>query len=92
MDYTYQTSDMEPDTSTRLRAIADARDIPASEIFEEALERGLEALWEDVVLEEYFDGECSRAEAIDIVGLSTLERAERERDFIESTNGNREEQ
>lgn len=82
---------MGSDASDRLRAIADARDVPESKIREEALERGLEALWQEIVLEEYLDGERSRAEAIDIVGLSTLERAERERDFVEHTNGNRDE-
>ncbi|QLD88198.1 hypothetical protein HWV07_03775 [Natronomonas salina] len=77
------------ETSDRLQAIADARDVPESEIREAALDRGLEALWQEVVIEEYLDGERSRDEAIDIVGLRTLERAERERDFVEHVDGNR---
>lgn len=74
---------MAADLSDRVREIAKARDLPESDVFEEALERGLEDLWEDVVLSRYFDGELSREEAVDLVGRAKLERAERERKAVE---------
>jgi hypothetical protein len=67
----------------RVREIAEARGLPEAEVFEEALERGIESLWGDMVLSRYFDGELSREEAVEFVGRPTLERAEREREAVE---------
>ena len=47
-------------------------------MFERALERGTENLWEDIVLAQYLDGELDREEAIEYVGRTKVERAERE--------------
>lgn len=63
--------------------IAQARGLPESEVFERALERGLEDLWEDLVLAQYLDGELDRDEAIKHIGRTKVERAEREREVIE---------
>ena len=52
-------------------------------MFERALERGLEALWEDLVLAQYLAGDLDRAAAIDRVGRATVERADRERSLVE---------
>lgn len=78
-----QASVMAADLSDRVREIADARDLPESEVFERALERGLEALWEDLVLAQYLDGELDRENAIEHVGRAKVERAEREADVVE---------
>lgn len=75
---------MATDISDRVREIAEAHDIPQSEVFERALERGIEDLWTDVVLDRYLDGELAREEAVDLVGRSTLERAEREAAAVEA--------
>lgn len=74
---------MAAEISDRVREIADARGLPESEVFEMALERGVEELWEDVVLARYFDGDLSREEAIDLVGRDKLVRAEREFETVE---------
>lgn len=74
---------MSTDISERVREIAHARDLPESEVFEEALERGIEDLWRDVVLSLYFDEELDRDEAIERVGRTTVVRAERERTAVE---------
>jgi predicted transcriptional regulator len=74
---------MAADLSDRVREIAEARDLPESEVFEQALERGLEDLWEDLVLGQYLDGDLDRAEAIDRVGRTKVERAEREVEVVE---------
>jgi hypothetical protein len=75
---------MAAELSDRVRAIAAARDVPESEVFEQALDRGLQDLWEDLVLREYFDGELDREEAIERVGQTKVERADRERAAVET--------
>jgi len=74
---------MAAEISDRVREIAEARGLPESEVFEQALERGLEDLWEDLVLARYFDGELGREEAIELVGRTKVERADREREAVE---------
>ncbi|MEF8772483.1 MAG: hypothetical protein V5A65_07455 [Halodesulfurarchaeum sp.] len=59
---------MAAEISDRVREIAEARGLPESEVFERALERGLEDLWENLVLAQYLDGELDREEAIEHVG------------------------
>ena len=78
-----QSYDMAAEISDRVRAIAEARGLPESEIFEQALERGLEDLWDDLVLGQYLDGELDREEAVERVGRTKVERAEREREIVE---------
>ena len=60
-----------------------ARGVPESEVFEQALERGLEALWKDLVLTRYLDGEIDREAAVERVGRSAVERAEQEAQIVE---------
>ncbi len=74
---------MAADISDRVREIAEARGLPESEVFEQALERGLEDIWEDVVLARYLDGELDREETIERLGRTKVERAEREREVVE---------
>ena len=78
-----QSNTMAADLSDRVREIAEARDLPESEVFERALERGLEDLWEDLVLGQYLDGDLNREEAIDRVGRTKVERAEQEVEVVE---------
>lgn len=74
---------MATDISERVREIARARDLPESAVVEQALERGIEDLWRDVVLSSYFEGELDREQAVERVGRTTVERAEREREIVE---------
>ncbi|AQL41324.1 hypothetical protein BV210_00715 [Halorientalis sp. IM1011] len=74
---------MAAEISDRVRDIAEASGVAESEVLERALERGLEALWEDMIIAEYFDGDLDREEAVDRVGRAKVERAERERDAVE---------
>lgn len=75
---------MAAELSERVREIAEQRDLPESAVLEEALERGVDALWREVVLERYLDGAIDRTEAVDLVGEGVVERAERERDAVEA--------
>ena len=74
---------MSAEISDRVREIAEARGLPESKVFERALERGLKDLWEDLVLAQYLDGGLDREEAIEYVGRTRVERAERERELVE---------
>ena len=74
---------MAAEISDRVREIAEARGLPESEVFERALERGLEDLWKDLVLAQYLDGELDREEAIERVGRTKVERADRECEVVE---------
>ena len=69
--------------SDRVRRIAKERGVSESEVFERALERGLEEFWEDIVLAQYLDGELNREEAIERVGRAKVKRAERELKIVE---------
>ncbi|PSQ10084.1 hypothetical protein BRC93_10840 [Halobacteriales archaeon QS_5_70_15] len=73
---------MAAEISDRVREIAEARGRPEAEVFERALERGLGDPCEDLVLSRYFDGELDREEAIERVGRTKVERAEREREVV----------
>ncbi|WP_254525990.1 hypothetical protein [Natrinema caseinilyticum] len=69
---------MATDLTERVQEIAEARDIPESEILEQALERGVEDLWMDVVLSRYVNDEIDRERAIELVGRDRVKRADRE--------------
>ncbi len=74
---------MAVDITERVQEIAEARDVPESEILEQALERGVEDLWIDVVLSRYLDNEIDRETAIELVGRDRVKRAEREVEVVE---------
>ena len=74
---------MAAEISDRGREIAAARELSESELFERVLERGLEALREDLVLTQNLAGSLDRSATIDRVGRATVERAGRERSVVE---------
>lgn len=74
---------MAVDLTERVQELAEARGIPESEVLEQALERGVEALWVDMVLSRYVNDEIDRDRAIDLVGPDRVKRAERELQAVE---------
>lgn len=74
---------MAADITERVREIAETRGVSESEVFEQALERGVQALWEELVLSRYVAGELGRDEAVELVGEETVERADREVEAVE---------
>ena len=69
---------MTMDLTELVQEIAEARGIPESEILKQALERGVEYIWVDLVLSRYVNDEIDRETAIDLVGRDRVKRAERE--------------
>jgi len=74
---------MAADLTDRVREIAHERGISESEVLERALERGVEDLWNELVLTRYLNGEIARDEAVELVGANAVRRAEREVDAVE---------
>lgn len=74
---------MAVDRTERVQEIAEARDVPESEVLERALERGVEDLWHELVVTRYLADELSREEAVELVGKDRIKRAEREVQAIE---------
>ena len=74
---------MAAEITDRVQELAEARGVAESEILEQALERGVEDLWTDLVLARYVDGEIDRARAIKLVGRDHVKRAEREVKAVE---------
>ena len=69
---------MATDLTERVQELAEARGVPESEILEQALERGVEDLWVDLVLSRYVNEELDRETAIELVGRDRVKRADRE--------------
>ncbi|MCH7659185.1 MAG: hypothetical protein IH933_00915 [Euryarchaeota archaeon] len=74
---------MAADLSDRVKEIAREREIPESAVLEAAIERGVQGLWEDIVLGQYLDGSLTRETAVERVGREKVRRAEREREIVE---------
>jgi len=75
---------MATDISNRVREIARYRDSDESAVIEQALERGLEDLWRDVVVARYLDGQIDRETAIEEVGREAVERADAASDAVDA--------
>ncbi len=75
---------MAVDLTERVQEISNAREVPESEILEQALERGVEDLWIELVLSRYLNDEIDREEAIELVGRDRVKRTEREAQAVES--------
>ena len=74
---------MAVDLTERVREIANARNVPESEVLEQALERGVEDLWQELVLTRYLNEEIAREKAIELAGFDRVKRAERETEAVE---------
>ncbi|MFP4174920.1 MAG: hypothetical protein ACLFSW_03985 [Halobacteriales archaeon] len=66
----------------RVEKLADEQGVPESQVIEEALEKGVESLWDEYVLSRYIEGDIDREEAVNLVGLEKVKRADREIDVM----------
>ncbi|QOS13399.1 hypothetical protein DEQ92_19705 [Haloferax sp. Atlit-6N] len=74
---------MDTDLNQQVKEIAEARGLPESEILEQALERGVEDLWAELMVSQHVNDELDRETAIDLVGRDRVKRAERELQAVE---------
>lgn len=66
----------------RVEELAREQERSESEILEEALEKGVKSLWDEYILSQYIEGELDRAEAVKLVGLAKVKRADREMEAV----------
>lgn len=66
-----------------MQELTKVRDIPESEILEQALERGIEDRWVALVLSRCVNDEIDRETAIELVGRDRVKCAERELQAVE---------
>lgn len=78
-----QRTDMAADLTERVRELAEARGMPASELLEQAIERGVEDRSRNLVRSRYVSDDIDRETAVDLVDRDCLKRADRESDAIE---------
>jgi predicted transcriptional regulator len=69
--------------SKRVSEVAEDMRSSESEMIEEALERGMKELWEQSVVKKFLKGKIDKEEAIKLVGLEKIEKAEREEKSVE---------
>jgi hypothetical protein len=74
---------MAAELTERVRELAEAQGVAESAILEEALERGVEDLWTELVLSQYLNDEIDRERAVELVGHDAVTRADREVEAVE---------
>lgn len=74
---------MATDVSDCVREIARYRDTGESDVIQEAVERGVDTLWRDVVISKYLDGAISREEAVAELGEDLVREVETARQAVE---------
>ncbi|GAA0645186.1 MULTISPECIES: hypothetical protein [Salarchaeum] len=63
---------MSTDVSERVREIARYNEENESAVIQQAVEKGVDDLWRDVVISKYLTGEISREEAVDELGADIV--------------------
>ena len=74
---------MATDVSERVREIARYRGAEESAVIQEAVETGVETLWRNVVVSKYLDGEVTREEACDELGVEVVNRVDQAKSAID---------
>lgn len=73
---------MATDVSDRVREIARYRDADESAIIQKAVETGVETLWRDVIISKYLNGDISREQANDELGVDVVNRVDQAKEAI----------
>lgn len=66
------------DLAKKINSLSHEKNLSESQIIEEALEYGLNEMWKKSILSKYLKGEMDKEEAVKLVGLDKVKRAERE--------------
>lgn len=69
--------------SDRVRELARYREVEESEVIQRAVETGVETLYRDMVVSQYLSGDISRDEAVDELGVDTVESVDAAREAVE---------
>lgn len=69
--------------SERVRELAEHHDVDESEVFQRALETGVETLYRDLLVSRYLAEEISRERAIEVLGADVVDDVDNARAAIE---------
>jgi len=72
-----------PGFTDRVEKLAHEREVSESRILEEAMEQGVKEMWEQSILSKYLRDEINRNDAIDVVGIEKVRRAEKDAKAVE---------
>lgn len=75
---------MTTEVSERVQEIARYRDSEESHIIQQAVETGVEDLWQDVIISKYISDDLPREEAIEAVGHDVIRRVDTAKVAIEA--------
>lgn len=70
------------DLAKKIDSLSHEKNMSESQIIEEALEYGLNEMWIEYILSKYLRGDIDKEEAVKLVGLNRVKRAEREVQII----------
>jgi hypothetical protein len=70
--------------SDRVRTLARHHGIEESAVLRQAVERGIETLYREMLISRYLKGELSREEAVDELGAVTVDEVDAAREAIEA--------
>lgn len=71
------------DTLKRLEQLSNETGLSEDEVIAKAVQSGIRQLWRERTLAAYLNGDLSREEAIDQVGIDWVELADRQRDAMQ---------
>jgi predicted transcriptional regulator len=69
--------------SERVHELAEHHDLDESAVIQQALEAGVETLYRDMVVSRYLADDISREEAVEQLGVDTVNQVETARDAVE---------
>jgi predicted transcriptional regulator len=69
--------------SERVHELAEHHDLDESAVIQQALEAGVETLYRDMVVSRYLADDISREEAVEQLGVDTVNEVETARDAVE---------
>lgn len=70
--------------SDRVRTLARHHDIEESAVLRQAVERGIETLYREMLISRYLEGELTREKAVDELGAVTVDELDAAREAIEA--------
>ena len=69
--------------SERVKELAEHHEMDESAVIQEAVETGVETLYQDMIVSRYLDDEITREAAIGHLGVELVEEVEAARDAVE---------
>lgn len=70
------------DLAKKIDSLSHEKNLSESQVIEEALEYGLNEMWIKSILSKYLRGEIEKEEAVKLVGVDRVKKAEREAEII----------